>query len=394
MSLTRRLRRFRAPGEDEAGARAWEVVSRAYQEREPVQRTRSPLRPLAAATAGAAAVALLVSPAGAALADWIEDVVDRDDRAAGPAPLSLPAEGRLLVNTATGPWIVNRDGSKRLLGDYSGASWSPGGLFVVAHKGRDLSAVEPRGRVRWSLTAREPVAGARWAPSGFRIAYLSGSALRVVAGDGSGDRRLTPRAAARVAPAWRPGSAHVLAYADTYGRVTAVDADTGRMLWRSGRGEPPLQIEWSADGTRVVALDARMLRVFDGAGVRLQRLRLRRLSPLPSRGAAGLVAFGPSGHRFALVRQAARGSREVVLLDAGADPEPVRRLFAGPGGVGDLAWSPDGRWILIGWDAADQWLFVAPDGSRPVRAADRMSERFDPGEPDGAQLPGRTEWCC
>ena len=91
----------------------------------------------------------------------------------------------------------------------------------------ELAAVTPRGDVRWSL-ARPSVRFARWGGSrtDTRIAYLARRRLRVVAGDGTGDRPAcgAPTAAA-VAPAWRPGPEHLLAYADARGRISVVDTD-------------------------------------------------------------------------------------------------------------------------------------------------------------------------
>src|SRR5205814_5470534 len=106
---------------------------------------------------------------------------------AEPALVALPSAGRLLVDSTAGPWIVGADGSKRLLGRYTAASWSPHGLFEVAVRGHELAALDPKGTVRWSLERAGLVHDARWSPDGYRIAYLAGSTLRVVAGDGSGD---------------------------------------------------------------------------------------------------------------------------------------------------------------------------------------------------------------
>ena len=105
----------------------------------------------------------------------------------------VPGGGRLLVQAGPSAWVVASDGAKRRLGAYSGTSWSPHGLFVVGWHGRELTALDPGGAVRWSLTARERIAAARWAPvDGFRIAYVAGSALRIVNGDGTGDHRYGP----------------------------------------------------------------------------------------------------------------------------------------------------------------------------------------------------------
>jgi hypothetical protein len=431
MTLRDQFERFRAPGEAEAGERAWGAVSAAFDE-ERRERSGAPhseslaarlarrfgrarssgrggaRRALALAAAGAAAIAVVLTPAGAAVADWIQDVVEPEPRPAGPPALRLAGGGRLLVDTPAGSWTVAHDGARRLLGDYEGASWSPQGLFVVAHAGRDLTALEPGGRVRWERTAPAPVAGARWAPSGFRIAYLSGGALRVVAGDGTADRLLVP-AAGPALPAWRPGARHVLAYADRSGRVVVADADFRDRLWRSARGEPALELAWSGDGRRLVARGRTSLRTFSRSGRLLRTVTFPALEPTPqparsaqapgggapsTAATAGLVAFAPGGHELALVRrQPGTATREVVLLTDEPDPGSPRRLFAAPG-LGGVAWSPDGRWVLVSWDANDQWVFVSADGSREVRTAGRIAERFDPGNGRGPQRPSLAGWCC
>jgi hypothetical protein len=66
-------------------------------------------------------------------------------------------------------------------------------------------------------------------------------------------------------------------------------------------------------------------------------------------------------------------------------------LLSGPGAFGDLAWSPDGRWLLVTWPAADQWVFVRATaaGGRRISAFANVSEQF------GSVSPPRIEgWCC
>ncbi len=157
--------------------------------------------------------------------DELRDVVGVEESA--PALFSLPAPGSLLVSADSGAWVVDEDGSKRLLGSYREASWSPFGAFVVAAKPNELVALEPDGDVRWTL-ARPDVRFPRWGGTRIdtRIAYLSQGALRVVAGNGKNDRLLDRGAASR-APAWRPGPRHVLVYARQDGTVRSVDVDTG-----------------------------------------------------------------------------------------------------------------------------------------------------------------------
>ena len=363
MTVQERLRSQRAPEEAEAQERVWRVLQAAFEEQRPSERAR-PLRSLRLVAVGAVVIAALAA-GGGAVAGLIDDALEDEKAPAPPRALRLPAAGKLLVQSEQGPWVVRRDGSKRLLGGYDGASWSPRGLFVVAWRAGELVALEPGGELRWTVVTREP-ADARWSPSGFRIAYRSGATMRVVAGDGTGDRALIDRVGP-AAPAWRPGSGHVVAAADRGGRVLAVDADSGRVLWRSEPGERARAIEWSADGRRIVVLSARAVRVLDGRG-----------RTLTTRRTARAAAFAPSGRRLALVR----GS-EVVIGS--------RTVFAGAGVPGELAWSPDGRWLLVALPDANQWVFVRPDGRRLVTTAS-VAQQFDPGATTSGRFPRLGGW--
>ena len=204
--MKRELERIEIPEEHEARERAWRVVETAFAEREQQPQRRS-WKPIAGVALAVAVVAGLLSPPGRAVLDEIREVVGVEQ--AQPALFSLPAPGRLLVTSDAGAWVVDRDGSKRLLGNYREASWSPFGRFVVASRQNELVALEPDGDVRWTL-ARPDVRFPRWGGSrtDTRIAYLSGGELRVVVGNGKGDRLLDSQAA-NEAPRWRaaPGIA-------------------------------------------------------------------------------------------------------------------------------------------------------------------------------------------
>lgn len=386
--LRERMRDADLPDEQGAEERGWRVVRAAFDER-PVRRRR-PTRLRLAFAAAALAVLVLAIPATGA-GDWLRDLVrpGRDD--AKPSLSSLPGGGRLLVTSEKGAWVVTDDGSKRLLGGYGEAGWSPRGLFVIATQGRQLVALEPGGRVRWTVSRPDPVRHPRWSPSGFRIAYLTGAApdLRVVAGDGAGDGRLTS-GVADSPPAWRPGAAHVLAYSNRDGSVRVVEADQRRTLWRSAPAEAPRELAWSPDGRRLLAVGGRSVRVFDARG--------RLLRTIPTSGVAGhprAVAFAARGHEFALVQAAATaGQSEVVLLEAERRAGPARQVFVGAGTLGDLAWSPDGRWLLIGWPSADQWLFIRSSDARRITAFSDIGRQFSPGAAARLEAPRIAGWCC
>lgn len=238
--MRRELERVEIPAEHEARERAWAVAEAAFAEREPQPRRRS-WRPAAAIAIALVALAGLLSPPGRAVLDEIREAVGVER--AQPALFSLPAPGRLLVTGDSGSWVVERDGSKRLLGPYREASWSPFGKFIVAAKANELVALEPDGDVRWSL-ARPDVRFPRWTGTrtDTRIAYLSRGELRVVNGNGTDDRLLDAEAAAR-APAWRAGLRHVLVYARRDGSVRAVQVDTSAAVPLDGATEELRQRE-------------------------------------------------------------------------------------------------------------------------------------------------------
>ena len=225
--MKQELERIEIPDEHEARERSLAVVRAAFAEHEPQPQRRS-WKPIAAVALALVIVAGLLSPPGRAVLDEIREVVGVEK--AQPALFSLPAPGRLLVTADSGAWVVEQDGSKRLLGPYREASWSPFGKFVVASRPNELVALTPEGEVRWSL-ARPDVRFPRWGGTrtDTRIAYLTGNELRVVGGDGKGDRLLDPNAAAE-APVWKGGKGHRLAYARRDGSVRVVDADTGAVL--------------------------------------------------------------------------------------------------------------------------------------------------------------------
>lgn len=369
--MKRELERIEIPGEHEARGRTWAVVAAAFAGRVPAPR-RSPLSRVAAV---AAALAVLLAGAlsapGRAVLDGIREIVGVER--AQPALFSLPAPGSLLVASDAGVWVVREDGSKRLLGDYREASWSPFGRFVIAARANELAALEPDGGVRWTL-ARPGVRAPRWTgtETDTRIAYVDRTGIRLVAGDGTGDRLLV--AGARGPLAWRPGPGFVIAYA-LPGKVRVVDAETGRLLWQAARPPGPVTaLEWSSDGRRLLVLSPHHLRVYDTRGQVVARED-------PSEGWPDVAAaFRPGSREVAVAR--VHGSQSSAYALEG------RTLFNGMGVFEGLAWSPDGRWLLVTWATADQWVFVRADGRR-LRAVSDVAAQFR-----SRSSPGVEGWCC
>jgi dipeptidyl aminopeptidase/acylaminoacyl peptidase len=383
------------PPPDELGAtrRSWRLARAAFDEREPTPWPQRHTRGLVAAAVAIAALAAVVSPPGRAVIADVREALGTEKVTKAPQPraaaFALPAEGRVLVTAPTGVWIVRANGSKRRLGDFGEASWSAEGMAVASTRSR-LAAFNPTGEIRWTL-ARPRVHDARWSPGGSRIAYLSGSNLRVVAANNTGDRRMD--SAAGVAPAWRPGEQPVLAYVSAAGVLTVRDPDTDETLWTSGVRATPAHLEWSADGRRLVAVvplsDSRFaLTVYDEAG--------RRLESLPLPGTFVDAAFAPDDHRVALVRRqrAEDGETSELLV---VDANSVRRqtpVFSGRGSFSDVAWSPGARWLLLGWQSADQWLFLRSTAVEKVKAVSSLAQQFDPGGTGAGPFPRIEGWCC
>jgi hypothetical protein len=378
---------------DEIGAqrRGWRVVRTAFGRREPTPWPIRHRRPILAAAIGVALLAAVASPPGTAVLRKVREAVGTEKVVgiprARPALFSLPAPGRVLVSAPRGVWIVTAGGSRRNLGDYEQATWSPRGLYVGAAKRHQLAALTPKGDVRWALS-KPLVHHPRWAPSGFRIAYLSGRNLRVVAGDGTGDERID--GAQDVAPAWRPGTEHVLAYADRTGMLNVVATDEGQTLWTAaGIAASPVHLEWSADATRLLvvrSLPGRRFRlvVFSEGGRRLQSLEFV--------GSAVDAAFAPGDHRIAVIRRV--GPRSELLVVEGDTLRRQKTVFSGKGRFSDIAWAPTGRWLLLGWESADQWLFVRSTDVSKVKAVSSLAVQFDPGGSGLGEFPRIEGWCC
>jgi hypothetical protein len=378
------LQSTRAEDEQAAEDRAWRVVAAANATGvRPTVSRRHRWRAAQVATV-LALIALVVSPAGASVRHWVADrIVEPGAPHAKPVLSSLPGDGSLLVDSAQGPWVVHPDGSKRLLGDWAEASWSPHGLFAVVTKGHELAAVEPDGTVRWTLTRPGSVDLARWnGPDGFRIAYLEGRELRVVDGEGDDDRRVAA-GAALVAPAWRAGPTHVLAYARDDGAVVAVRADSGRKIFATSPGTGVASLQWGTDALLVTRPDRLQLLKFSGRPI---------WTWTPPPGTRVIAATAARGaRRIAVVVHEGRTSR-LLLVTRGRG---TRVLFAGPGTFAPPSWSPDGRWLLLPWRSADQWLFLNPgSGTAKLHAVANVAAQFSPGQSTAAPFPSVAGWCC
>ena len=298
--------------------------------------------------------------------------------------------------------MVAADGSRRLLGDYAEASWSPHGLYAVVTRGHELAAVEPDGTPRWTLTRPGQVALARWnGPDGFRIAYLEGRALRVVNGDGTGDRFIAGGAAA-VAPAWRSGPGHEVAYATQRGAVVAFAADSRRRIFATA---PSAGLRRRVSGTTSNA----EVTSLQWSGTRLLVTREDRVELLGSDGGPAWTWTPPAGSHVRSATAAPGGDRVAVVTGDGHTSQVLlivkahrsRVLFAGPGDFAAPAGPPKaagsscpGRAPTSGSSSSPAaapgsstlsptWRSSSPPATRPPRASPRSSAGAAPSTDHG-----------
>ena len=155
-------------------------------------------------------------------------------------------------------------------------------------------------------------------------------------------------------------------------RVEALLLAKGGKLWEQPLPAQARSLEFSSDGTRLLAL-------LDGRdqdprrGPRHAARRERRLPTSP------LSPTGPARRTSPSSTVSKVGSR--VTLGG-------RVLFSFGGELRGLTWSPDGRWLLVGVPASDQWVFIRADGTRIV-AVSNVSEQFH-----SQSFPRVEGWCC
>jgi Tol biopolymer transport system component len=95
------------------------------------------------------------------------------------------------------------------------------------------------------------------------------------------------------------------------------------------------------------------------------------------------ASISPNGKRLAFVET--RRGRSTLQL-TGVLGGPTGPLFSGAGTFTNVVWSPDGRWLLLDWASANQWLFIR----LPVKKIAAVSNiRANFGE-----TPSLAGWCC
>lgn len=118
------------------------------------------------------------------------------------------------------------------------------------------------------------------------------------------------------------------------------------------------RIAWSAGGTELVVVTAHGIRVFDAEGKLVTR----------DDGSSLDAAFVGGSDEVAVLR---RNGDVVVLGLPGV-------LFRAPG-LRQIVSAPDGRWLLLTWPAADQWVFVRAHGTHMIHAYSGITRQFGMG---------------
>ena len=161
------------------------------------------------------------------------------------------------------------------------------------------------------------------------------------------------------------------------------DADTGQIAWTSRAGGAR-ELIWSADGERLLVLARTRASVYDPAGRLISTISMPAHAPILD------GALSPDARTLALVRGG--DANDVVISSAGSVAPRLRRVLSGAG-LRALAWSPDDRWLLVSWPAADQWVFVRVAGKPRIAAVSRIAEQFATS-PSGSGFPLLDGWCC
>jgi hypothetical protein len=169
--------------------------------------------------------------------------------------------------------------------------------------------------------------------------------------------------------------------------VRIIEADSGHIDggWYDFAGLPE-QLAFSTDGSLVLTRYARLLTIHTGIGLN------RAAIPAPGAGEFLGAAFIPGGTTLAYVTyDKATGRSTVVAVDGGGTGKR-RQLFEGTGRITDVAWSPDGKWLLAAWETADQWVFLRQgDGASKIVSRSSITAQLSGGETN-APFPAIAGW--
>ncbi len=262
-------------------------------------------------------------------------------------------------------------------------------------KGSDIYLVAGDGSGLRRLTTQGAEGSASWSPDGKRIAVIR--VLDTVGGvqnwdvflinaDGSGETNLTNAPGVERTPAWSPDGSRIAFMSMRSGReeiyVINVDGSgqanlTNSRLFVSHSSEPV----WSPDGARITFIaqqpdgpygyDIYAMNV-DGSG-------LTNVTSEPS-GYLGAFAWSPDGSMIAF---ASGGVADIYVVNP--DGSGRTNLTNSQGGEGHPAWSPDGN--QIAFSSEGEIYVMNADGSGRTRLTrSGYSDHFPAWSPDGRHI--------
>jgi hypothetical protein len=169
------------------------------------------------------------------------------------------------------------------------------------------------------------------------------------------------------------------------GLLHTVDTDRGLTLSVFAAPAGTTALAWSGDGRRLLLLAPSELQLRNRGGRVLWRARA------PGSTRFGAAALGPGGTVAATLDTRGGSSSQLLRYDSAGH---ARRLFAGLGRLGEVAYSPSGRWLLVAWRSADQFLFLSPGRPRRIVAISDIAAQFNPGTTAPSAFPRIAGWCC
>lgn len=290
-------------------------------------------------------------------AEWIGErriLVPRDAPPFRP-PLRFRVDGGSLVREGPSP-LPPLDAQQE---------WSPDGRLVAS---KAIEPCERNQRPRWKC-------------------YRQADAIYLQAADGSARRKI---AAAGLLDSWTPDGRLIVTTGRGHARWYALDVRTGdrsvpiparpvirlATMVRGQVGAP----RWSADRRYLAAMVAgrwpKTANVF--TAVVIAHADGRPIRVITSPYVISMFAWSPRGHRLAWTTSGFPTPHELFVLDQPTG-EP-RRLFAADPHFDWIAWSPDGRRLLLDDENGGRWLLITAAGRRNVK--------------ERARLGGRPFWCC
>jgi len=342
-------------------------------------------------------VAAEAGPLGAYVVNVADGEVTRLAAGEGYSVVSWSQDGTALtlaqgaLTGAQDTYSVNADGSELTLTatiDGWVGPWSPATRAIIRYEtGRDQST----GLVQYGLYVTSP--GARlgrwvadgflgvWSPDGERIAFVGNfcdeeqNYVGVVKADGSDLVKLTDVDSLQVGHAWSPdGRTLAFSAPDEEGvlQIFLADVEGSTRVKLTDGPSPKMRPAWSADGAFLsfAALEGEATGAAPAYWVAPKEGG--DATPLPA--GIGDLAWSPQGRQLAF---AGGGELQVLDLEEGGESAALARL--GESDEVDFHWSPDGR--RIAFIKEGQIYVVGMDGAKEKQLTSETT--LEPGQGSG-----------